>query len=310
MRVAIIGRTDILLETAQHLHKLGYTIPLVISSNQSDYDQLPKDSYKRFAKTIKANYINTTNLNNSEVKKQIKSSNCDYAVSMNWATLIKPSTLDLFSKGILNIHPGDLPQYRGNATVNWAILNEEKKIGLTVHLMNEKLDEGPIVKKEFFKLNKNTYVGDVYKWIKEICPILVHDSLSGIERNTITLSEQSKTGVEPIRCYPRKPEDSRINWNQSTKDILKLIRASSKPFLGAYSLLEPLNKKTTIWKALEVIPEQKYYAISGQVCYEENDFPIVATKNGLIKIIEAEIDKLSSKDSLKLITSSLRNRLT
>tara|TARA_B100000676_G_C18075195_1_gene847125 strand:+ start:2431 stop:3363 length:933 start_codon:yes stop_codon:yes gene_type:complete len=309
MRVAIIGRTDILLKTAQHLHKSGYTIPLVITSTKSDYDELPNNAYQNFAKDINANYIDTKTLNTPTTKKKIKSSNCDYAVSMNWATLIKPETLNLFKKGILNIHPGDLPRYRGNATVNWAILNEEKQIGLTIHLMTEKLDEGPIVKKEYFNLKKNTYVGDVYEWIKEISPTLVNQSLIGLNSNKIKLSEQSKTGINPMRCFPRKPEDSHINWNQPSQTILKLIRASSKPFLGAYSILDPLNKKAVIWKAIATNTDYEYHAIPGQVCYAENGYPVIASKDGLIKIIDSNIDTLSSDASLKLITSSFRNRL-
>jgi len=309
MRIAIIGRTNILLETAKFLNESGFEIPLIITSSNSDYDNLQQDSFKNFAASINASYINTTNLTSKQVENKIVESKCEYAISMNWQTLIKKSTIELFNSGILNIHPGDLPRYRGNATVNWAILNNENQIGLTLHFMNEKLDEGPIVNKLFYKLDDKSYVGDVYDWIQKSCPSFVFESLKGLENKSIKIINQFEINTKPMRCYPRKPEDSQINWNNSNKDIFRLIRASSKPFLGAYSFLSPSNEKVIIWKAIEITYDFDYYAIPGQICYTDKNYPVISTQNGFIKILDAKIDDLSSENSLKMIASSMRNRL-
>ena len=309
MQITLIGRTNTLLDIAKYLYESGIEIPIIITTDPADYDQESGDKFKIFAKKIKSKFISTAKLDDKQIINIILQSKCNLAVSMNWPTLIKKSFIDLFPKGIINIHPGDLPKYRGNATVNWAILNDEKRIGLTLHLMNEKLDEGPIVNKIFFNTNKNTYVGEVYDWIKNKAPNLVLQSIINLNNNSISLLNQKDTKIKSLRCYPRKPEDSQIVWGKSNIEIHKLIRASSKPFLGAYSFISSNNKKIIIWKADIVYNNCNYLAVPGQVCYVENNYPIIATGKGLIKIINAEIENKSNEDSIKLIYSSLRNRL-
>ncbi|MFN2438967.1 MAG: hypothetical protein ABR503_07185, partial [Chitinophagaceae bacterium] len=97
-----------------------------------------------------------------------------------------------------------------------------------------------------------------------------------------------KGTIHGLRCYPRLPEDSQIDWNADVEYIGRLIRASSHPFNGAYSFLN--NEKIIIWKARVIIPEDKFLAVPGHVAKIRKDVEkiLVACRDGLLEIDEIE----------------------
>ena len=110
--------------------------------------------------------------------------------------------------------------------------------------------------------------------------------------------------------YPRKPEDSRINWNKSVSDVHALVRASSQPFDGAYCFLEN-NVKCIIWKSEFKEVDFQFFAIPGQVCDLDNNYPLISCndQNAFLKIIKYEL-VFENENSLNVKPfSSLRNRL-
>jgi methionyl-tRNA formyltransferase len=116
--------------------------------------------------------------------------------------------------------------------------------------------------------------------------------------------------IKPLRAYPRKPEDSRINWSSNRKTILSIIRASSHPFSGAFCYLNSTTSRVTIFRASEYSTNFDYLAIPGQVCFQVNGNPIVATIDGLIEIEEWKIYDPEIEVAKDFIYKSLRNRLT
>ena len=113
--------------------------------------------------------------------------------------------------------------------------------------------------------------------------------------------------------FPRIKNDDRINWNSDTKNILALIRSCSKPFSGAFTFLfnENTKKKTKIRiiEAKQFKVFQKFYAVPGQVCFLKDSNPIIATKNGMIELLNYSDEKIINTKIKHLISKSLRNRL-
>jgi methionyl-tRNA formyltransferase len=201
---------------------------------------------------------------------------------------------------------GDLPRYRGNACPNWAILDGESKVVLTIHRMNQELDAGAILVQDSLPLSDGTYIGEIYDWFHAVTPELflkaIHNVVSGIE---VAQSSQ----IRPLRTFPRIPEDSRLEWDESRTRLLRVIRASSRPFKGAYCFFGDDRKRVTVWRADNYQPEYDFRAIPGQVCFRvENDL-VVACGDGMIRLLEIESpfgDHVLSSDK---IGASLRNRL-
>lgn len=306
MKIAIIGRTEILYETVELFLSKGFLIPLIITSKEAtEYTKTSKD-FEKLANKIGAKYIYTNKLD--EYKEEIKKTNCEIAVSLNYSSIISQSVIELFPLGVLNAHGGDLPRYRGNACQAWAIINGEKKIGLCIHSMiGGEVDSGNIIDREYLDIDINTKITTIYEWFNHKIPKMFLISVIKLQKNpSYVLEVQSKNAKEALRCYPRIPEDGKIDWNKSSTEILRLINASNKPYSGAYCFYE--DKKLIIWDAELYEDNEVYLAEVGQVSnIEKNGTIIVITGNGKLKINEIEHDEFIGNPSEKI--KSIRKRL-
>ena len=120
------------------------------------------------------------------------------------------------------------------------------------------------------------------------------------------LEHQSKDPEKALRCYPRKPEDGRIDWSKSAIDVLRLINACNKPYAGAFCYLE--GEKVIIWDAQLIEDSESYCAIPGQITYKSKVFFEVACSSGKLRILEASLSE-TNLSALTLI-NSIRLRLS
>lgn len=150
----------------------------------------------------------------------------------------------MFLYGILNGHAGDLPRYRSNACQNWAIINAEEKIGLSIHFMESgRLDSGDIVIKEFADIGKDTTIGEIYKQMEILFPKMFLRTVEKIEQMGKAAGiPQSKDREHVLRCFPRIPSDSYVEWNAECNEIDRLIRAFGYPFQGVCTFLNGKEK--------------------------------------------------------------------
>ena len=234
MRVAIIGRTEILYETAELLAKRGHEIALIITAKAAPEYTRTEEDFKALAGKLSAPFVHTARI--AESLETIRSLDpVDIGVSMNYPGVIPSEVIDLFSLGVLNAHGGDLPRYRGNACQAWAILNGEKRVGLCVHKMvGGELDSGDIIARDYRPLTAESTITEVYGWMASRTPDLFAQALDLLAADpSYVLERQSKKTADALRCYPRAQEDGYIDWNRSAVEILRLINASTKPYAGA-----------------------------------------------------------------------------
>lgn len=307
MKVAIIGRTGILLKTSELLLSRGHEIGLVITSRLKSIDDEGPEKFEALANKANAPFICTTNINHPENLESVRALGCAVAVSVNWPTIIKAPMLNAFPFGILNAHAGDLPRYRGNACPNWAIIIGEDKIGLCIHQMTTDLDTGPIAVRDYLPLTEMTYIGDIYEWLERQVPENLVQAINGLESGTVKFIEQSKAPQDGLRCYPRQPEDGWIDWSREAANIARLVRASSRPFAGAFTYLDG-ETKVTVWRAKEAISNEPFCAVSGQICQRRNGNAVIACGEGMLELQEVTISGLLPEESMKVITKSLRSR--
>lgn len=303
MKVGLIGRTHILIKTAHKLVEQGHSISFVYTCKSENFYKAKEKEFENLANDLGVPFFCDTRI--EENIQELVKLEADIAVSMNWLTVLKSKPLSAFPYGILNAHAGDLPLYKGNACPNWAILNFEKRIGLTIHKMTENLDSGPYLLKSYFDIDHTTYITDIYEWLETAIPSLFVRSMEVLE--TTGFIEQSE-GQRAIRTFPRRPEDSRIDWKDTTKNILAMIRASSHPFEGAFTYLEG-TAKVCIFQAKEHVPDYEFFAIPGQVCFRKSGNPVISSSDGMIEIEECFLNNESNDYTKERICSSLRNRL-
>ena len=303
-KIGFIGRTKILYDTIKLIKDSGlFKVSFIWTCIDENYYNFSWKNFKTLAIELGCPFFYS-----SDTKKKEFNIDADLVISVNFINVIQESFINKFKYGILNAHAGDLPRYKGNACPNWEIINSEKEIILSIHFMEKDLDSGPIILKEKYLLTQNTYIGEIYEWLEKQTPI---SFLTAIDKINKGKDAQKQTG-RTLRTFPRKPEDSKLDFNQSLDWNYRLIRASSRPFSGAYAYLNKSKSKLKIFKAIPHNVNYEFNAISGQIiekCENELSFLIVIG-NEVLKITDYSVDDLGIKESFKIICSSLRNRLT
>lgn len=310
MKIAIIGRSEVLYDSATALVNIGHEIVLIISAKEAPEYTKSLEDFRQLAFTLKAEFVHASSMTSAtEVVDALQRVGpIDIGVSHNYTGMIPQRIIDLFPLGILNAHGGDLPLYRGNACQAWALLNGEDKIGLCIHRMNgEELDAGDIIARTYLPIDINSTIGEAMDWIGRMAPSLFVDALDLLQRDPcFVLESQSKDPALALRCYPLRPEDGRIDWRKPAVDVLRLINASGRPFAGAFCDFE--GQKLTVWRAELVEDGEVFCAVPGQITALGEDFLDVACGKGKLRIHEAEVDGVS--EAPRTWIRSIRKRLT
>src|SRR5262245_61330327 len=132
MRLAVLGRTHWLLNSAEHCIAEGHEVVLVASPEY----RAKETDFKRLALRLEVPFYLAADINSEEFVNVLRSSRANVAISVNWPVLVRHAACAALPHGILNAHAGDLPRYRGNACPNWAILRGEPHVGVRVHAMD------------------------------------------------------------------------------------------------------------------------------------------------------------------------------
>jgi len=307
MRVAIIGRTGALLETARVLIDAGCTIPLVISAPAAAHDPAGESRFRELATRLDAHYMPAATFDAAALDGVIAQRGAiDVGVSVNFPTVIGQDVIDRFRLGILNAHGGDLPRYRGNASQAWALLNGESRIGLCVHRMvGGELDSGDVVVRRHLPVTIDTRIGAVHSWMEETVPGLFAEAVQILQQPAPRFERQHHG--DALRGYPRRPEDGRIDWTRDRESILRLINASSEPYAGAFCTYR--GEPIIIWRAALAHDDERYLAVPGQVARIERSTGAVdvITGNGKLRLFEVEWQ--GSRRQAASVITSIRERL-
>lgn len=289
MRVAAIGRTEILYNTIELMVEQGHEIGLIVTTKETPEYTKTSEDFKQLAEKLGAKFIHTGRI--KTILDPLKDMEpMDVAVSVNYSGIIPSEVINAFPLGILNAHGGDLPKYRGNACQAWAIINGEKRVGLCIHgMIGGELDNGDIISRDFYPLDDTTKVGEIWNWMEGAVPVLFAKAVDELSKDPkFVLEVQSTNPNDALRCYPRKPEDGKINWKLSNLEILRLINASGKPYAGAFCDYE--GSTLIIWDAELLDTDSPYLAVPGQVLNIEENHIDIATGIGKIRIKEIEYD--------------------
>lgn len=306
MRIAAIGRTEILFNTILELIKNGHEIACIITAKEAPEYNITSNDFELLATRLNIPFLKTSRINDAEVWLR-QFSPIDISVSINYTGVIQQSIIDIFRIGVLNAHGGDLPRYRGNACVAWAIINGEEKVGLCIHKMiGGELDSGDIIARDYYYLNEKSTITQVFDWMTTKTVDLFIDAVNSLNENpSFLIEKQSKNPKDAFRVYPRIPEDGLISWSKNAIEILRLINATNKPFGGAFSFIN--GNKAFFWEAEIIEDSEVFQAIPGQVLKLTDKYVDVSTGDmKKIRATKVEIDGLiiSPQKAIK----SIRNR--
>jgi methionyl-tRNA formyltransferase len=156
----------------------------------------------------------------------------DFIFSFYFRHMLTPAVLGFAARGAYNMHGSLLPKYRGRVPVNWAIIKGERETGATLHEMVEKPDAGGIVDQMAVPILPDDLAIDVFRKVTVAAEMVLHRSLPSILDGSVAprvqdLSKGSYFGA-------RKPEDGRIDWTKTAREVHDLVRAVAPPYPGAF----------------------------------------------------------------------------
>ena len=301
-----IGRSTILYNSIQYLVEKGQKFDAIVSSEGYPEYKHGLEDFKILAQSIDVPFYNSNHLLDEDILNEFQNQDLRIGISSNWKFFIPEKIIRIFNYNLLNFHLGNLPDYKGNATANWSIINGEDHIYANVHRMALSLDSGAVICREYIPINKNTYVGDVIEKAEKIAPLLFEKAINNLKNDPSYYEiEGSEQGS---RCFPRNPEDGKITWNQPVTLIDRLVRSASEPYPGAYCNYK--GEKMIIWRGSPSNLDRFYYAIPGSILEINKDqgFIKVASNDGVYKIEWVEYS--GYKGAPSKIVKSIRDRLT
>ena len=207
MKIAIIGRAEVLYDTAVRLRDSGHQIVCVLTAKEAPEYKRTSEDFRALAESLEIPFAQGPKIAN--FKDFLMNSKADIGISINYTGVVPQDVIEIFPMGILNAHGGDLPRYRGNACQAWAILNGEERIGLCIHKMiGGELDSGDIIARDYIEIDSKTKITRVWNWMLQNTPVLMDQSVSRLEEDSsFVLEVQSKDPKDALTCYPRRPED-------------------------------------------------------------------------------------------------------
>jgi len=299
-RIVFMGTPDFAVASLKELVEKGYNIVGVITVPDKPAGRgrkLNSSAVKKYAESVGLNLLQPEKLRDESFLKELKELNTDLQIVVAFRMLPKV-VWDMPKLGTFNLHASLLPQYRGAAPINWAVINGETKTGVTTFLLNDKIDEGNILLQQEIDIDIKDDAGIVHDKLMEIGTGLIIETVEGLSKGSLTPKEQNDSGQ--LNPAPKIfKNDCKIDWNKDLMSIYNHIRGLS-PFPGAWSKLSNGDTETE-FKILKTNFESEVHSYEvGTIITDKKNIKI-AVNNGFIDVLELQISgkrRMKSADLL------------
>lgn len=299
--IVFMGTPDFAKESLEAIYNAGHNIIAVLTNPDRPKGRGMKmiaSPVKEFAIEKSIPVLQPEKIR--EIKDTLEQINPDLFCVVAYGKILPQDILDIPKKGSINVHGSLLPQYRGAAPIQWAILNGDKKTGITTMYMNAGMDTGDMILQEEVQIGEDETTGELWDRLSKIGAKLLVETVAKIEKGTAPRTPQSG---EFTMAPMLNKEMARIDWiNKNSREIKNLVRGLN-PIMGAYTTYN--DKKIKIWRAgsieldefIENHPEFADYKISlnnmegGAVIYSDIKQGLyVKAKTGIVIIQEVQAE--------------------
>ncbi|MDY0906703.1 methionyl-tRNA formyltransferase [Pedobacter sp. CFBP9032] len=286
MKIVFMGTPDFAVASLDALVQANFDIVAVVTAPDKPAgrgQKLNESAVKKYAIEKSIPILQPEKLKNPEFLEALKSYQADLQVVVAFRML--PEVVwNMPSKGTINLHGSLLPQYRGAAPINHAIINGEKESGVTTFFLTHEIDTGDIILSDRTPIGDDETAGELHDKLMVIGANLLVKTVTAIAEGNV--SEQPQPKSDELKHAPKIfKEDCKIDWNNSTIKIHNLIRGLS-PYPTAFTLL---NDKTL--KIFKAEPEHTEPAIAaGGFLTDNKTYLKFATKDGFIKLLDIQFE--------------------
>lgn len=301
-KLLFIGGRDRGFECLKALLKIGINIGAIFCMKEDEHEyEKYYTKIEKFANKKKIPIKITNSVKSEEDIKLIQKLKPTLILVMGWRTLIPQEILDIPQKGAVAVHESLLPKYRGFSPINWAIINGEEVIGVTLFYMAEGMDAGDIVGQELISIGPNETAYEVYQKTKKASINLTLQYIKSLMNGTAMRIPQNEH--EATFTCPRIPDDGLIDWKLSAREIHNFIRALSFPYPGAFTTFE--GRRLYIQKASLPLNHCTFIgSIPGRIVARGNGWvEILVGDRGILRILKVQEEGGEIIDASVLIKS-------
>jgi methionyl-tRNA formyltransferase len=303
LRIVFMGTPEFAVSSLDKLVQAGCNIVGVITAPDKQAGrgmQLQQSAVKKYAVEKGLHILQPEKLKNVDFLAELKSLQADVQAVVAFRML--PEVVwNMPPMGTINVHGSLLPQYRGAAPINWAVINGEAYTGVTTFKLQQEIDTGNILLSAKIKIEETDTAGTVHDKLKELGANLLLKTIQDLaEGNLIEQPQLSTFNFQPSTLHHAPKlftETGKIDWTKPLNEIYNLIRGLS-PYPAAYT---SLNGKTLKLFSVEKINEQPTIE-TGAYKTDEKNFLQFACSNGYINILELQLEgkkRMGIKDFLR-----------
>ncbi len=296
LRIVFMGTPEFAVASLDKLVAAGCNIVGVITAPDKPGGrgmELQQSDVKKYAVEKGLNILQPEKLKNPDFLLQLKALHADIQIVVAFR-MLPELVWNMPPMGTINLHGSLLPQYRGAAPINWAIINGEKEIGVTTFKLQHEIDTGNILLQQSFAIGDEETAGEVHDRMKVIGADLLLKTIAALAKANVEEQVQSSMvngewSVKQTDTLKHAPkiftETCKINWDKSIDEVYNLIRGLS-PYPAAFTFLE--GKKLKVYKADKVnkVPS----VLPGTFETDKKSFLQFASANGYISIRELQLE--------------------
>ncbi len=303
LRIIFMGTPEFAVASLNILVENNYSIVGVITAPDKAAGRgkkLKQSAVKEYALEHQLNLLQPTNLKDPEFIRQLAGLQADLQIVVAFR-MLPEAVWNMPSLGTFNLHASLLPQYRGAAPINWAIINGETQTGATTFFLDKEIDTGNILLSETVNISYTDTAGDLHDRLMNLGSKLVLKTTDAIAKGEITSTPQKEMSQSEsaIKHAPKlNKENCRINWNHKGEQIYNLIRGLN-PYPAAYTFLLNADKKEfnlKIFKARYESCEECHQ--TGFIESDDKTYIKISCKDGWLYLEEIQLE---GKKRMKII---------
>jgi methionyl-tRNA formyltransferase len=282
-----MGTPDFAVASLQALVENGYNVVAVVTAPDKPAGrgmQLKASAVKEYAVAQSIPVLQPDKLKNEDFLNELRSYKADLQIVVAFRML--PEVVwNMPEMGTVNVHASLLPQYRGAAPINWAIINGEKETGVTTFRLKHEIDTGNILLQEKVAILPEDNIGTVYDKLMHKGADLLIKTVDGLVNNTITGQPQPESATELKHAPKIFKEDGQINWSKNVEEVHNLIRGLS-PYPAAYTSIDGKQLKifTSSFEKANTEQPQGHYETDGK------SFLKFAAADGWVNCLEVQYE--------------------
>ena len=293
LRLVFMGTPDFAVGILDALQRSIHEITAVITVADKAAgrgQKLKESAVKIYAKENNLIILQPEKLKEEHFLAQLKELQADLFVVVAFRMLPK-EVWKMPAFGTINLHASLLPNYRGAAPINWAIINGDEETGVTTFFIDEAIDSGKIIAQEKVKISSNTNAGELHDELMSVGAELTLKTVAAISQQTHTVIDQDKFDGKDFKMAAKIfKEDCEISWDETVENVHNKIRGLS-PYPAAWTKLKNTKKNEILLVKLfsSKTLENNGISLTGNL-QEHSDGILFPCKNGLICISELQVE--------------------